>query len=88
MPSVSSFYGIHIYLYFDDKHQPHFHAIYAEYRAIILIEDGRLLAGSLPKRALRLVREWSRLHRVELEADWERARRGESLIRIKGLDEE
>ena len=88
MPSVSDFYGIFIYLYFDDKHKPHIHAIYAEYSALITIEDGRMLAGNIPTRAYRLVREWLRLHRAELEANWERARRGERLVRIKGLDEE
>jgi len=86
MPSVSDFYGI--YLYFDDKHKPHFHAIYAEHRALITIEDGKMIAGNLPTRAYRLIREWLKLHRAELQANWERARRGEKLERIKGLDEE
>ncbi len=32
-----------------------------------------MVAGSLPGRALRLVREWTDTHRHELEANWERA---------------
>lgn len=32
-----------------------------------------MIAGSLPRRALRLVREWSEEHRDELEDNWERA---------------
>jgi len=33
-----------------------------------------VLAGSIPARALRLVREWLAAHRAELEANWDRAR--------------
>ncbi|HKZ85339.1 MAG TPA: DUF4160 domain-containing protein [Anaerolineae bacterium] len=86
MPTISDFYGIYIQMYFEDKHQPHFHAIYAEYRALIAIANGRLIAGRIPPRAYRLVREWWKLHRAELEANWERARRGEQLHRIEGLE--
>jgi hypothetical protein len=32
------------------------------------------LHGSLPRRALRLVRAWHRLHQRELEGAWERAK--------------
>lgn len=34
---------------------------------------------SVPRRALGLIAEWARLHREELEANWERARREEPL---------
>ncbi|MEX2193771.1 MAG: DUF4160 domain-containing protein [Thermoleophilaceae bacterium] len=47
--------------------------------------DGELIAGSLPRRALTLVAEWARLHREELEANWERARREEPLQAIAPL---
>lgn len=86
MPTISDFYGIVIQMYYDDKHQPHFHAIYAEYRALITIANGKMMAGHLPQRAYRLVREWSKLYRAELFANWERARRGEKLRSIKGLE--
>jgi hypothetical protein len=42
--------------------------------ATIAIDTLEVLAGSVPDRALRLVREWSELHRPELEANWRRAR--------------
>ncbi len=86
MPTVSRFYGIVIQLYFNDKHVPHFHAIYAEHRALIAIEDGRLIAGRLPVRAYRLVIEWARAHREELNENWRRARDGEPLRKIKPLE--
>lgn len=46
----------------ESGHQtPHFHAAYAGDRASLDL-DGRVLAGSLPPRALKLVRRWASLH--------------------------
>ena len=86
MPTISKFYGIYIQMYYDEKHGPHFHAIYAEYRAMISIADGTLMGGQLPQRAYRLIRRWTDLHQGELEANWERARRREELRPIEGLE--
>jgi hypothetical protein len=36
----------------------------------VLIATGQLLKGSLTSRAASLVREWTLLHREELEANW------------------
>jgi hypothetical protein len=47
--------------------------------------DSEIVGGSLPDRALRLVREWATLHREELEADWRLAREGQPLERIPPL---
>jgi hypothetical protein len=41
---------------------------------MIAIDSGEVLAGDLPPRALKLVAEWTDLHRGELEADWARAK--------------
>jgi len=46
---------------------------------------GAVIAGSLPRRALALVAEWAVLHEGELAANWERARRDESLEPIDAL---
>ncbi len=73
MPRISAFYGIVITMYYRDHHPPHFHAIYGEYEAQIVIETLEPLAGMLPLRALRLVREWAEMHRDELEANWAKA---------------
>lgn len=85
MPSISRFYGILIRMFFDDKHGPHFHVTYAEYAALISIEDGTMLAGDLPNRAYQLVLEWLALHRSELIANWESARKKKPLKRIAPL---
>jgi hypothetical protein len=39
----------------------------------------------LPRRALALVEEWAALHKDELAANWERARRDEPLELIDAL---
>jgi len=55
-PKVSSFYGIAITMYWDERHhlRPHFYAYYAEHEASLDL-TGRIIVGSLPMRALRLV---------------------------------
>jgi hypothetical protein len=82
MPRISSFYGIVIAMYYEEHGVPHFHAHYAEHGASISIETLELLGGSLPSRALSLVREWADLHRDELIANWQRARADKSLLPI------
>lgn len=72
-------------MYFADHPPPHFHARYGDEEAQIGIATGGIISGSLPPRALRLVQEWVRLHRSELEADWVRAERQEPLVRIEPL---
>ena len=85
MPRISAFYGIVIAMYFDDHAPPHFHARYAEYEAQVSIQDAEILHGALPRRAVRLVREWAEMHRDELAANWERARVEQPLASIDAL---
>ena len=86
MPRICEFYGILIYMYYQDHAPPHFHALYAEHEAEVEIESGRIMRGSLPRRAQRLVEEWAQSHRLELEEDWRRARAGEPLNPIAPLE--
>jgi hypothetical protein len=85
MPRISVFYGIAITMYYAEHGVPHFHALYAGEDASIAIETLEILGGSLPDRALRLVWEWAKIHREELEADWRLAREGQPLERIPPL---
>ena len=73
MPRISFFYGIVIAMYYRDHHPPHFHAIYGEHEAQIVIETLEPLGGELPPRALRLVKEWAAMHQAELETNWAKA---------------
>ena len=86
MPRISKYYGIAIYMYFQDHAPPHFHAIYGEHEALIEISSARTLEGELPKRAAKLVKAWTKLHRRELQLNWERAQAGEALHQIDPLD--
>ncbi len=70
MPTISTFYGIVIQMFWQDHGPAHFHALYAEHEAIIAVEDLRLLRGRLPGRALALVLEWAAEHQDELLEDW------------------
>ena len=86
MPVISRFFGITIRMYYRDHPPAHFHARYGDQEAIISIGNLEVLEGDLPRRAVRLVREWAHLHAKELAADWERARNAEPLIPIPPLE--
>lgn len=85
MPRLSEFYGIAIYMYFQDHNPPHFHAIYAEYEALVRIDSGEIIRGRLPKTAGNLVEQWRRLHVDELVANWERAQEPVALLSVEPL---
>lgn len=85
MPKVSEFYGVVIRMFYNEHGPPHFHAEYGGKRASIGFA-GELLRGDIPPRALRLVREWTRLRRSDLDANWALARAGEPLARIEPLE--
>jgi hypothetical protein len=70
IPRISFFYGIAIFMYFNEGIHaiPHFHARYAGTAASVDL-DGNLIAGSLPPRAHSLVADWTTLHRDELLAN-------------------
>jgi Domain of unknown function (DUF4160)/Protein of unknown function (DUF2442) len=86
VPKVSYFYGIAIKMYWDEGHhsRPHFHACYAEHEASLDLA-GRIIAGSLPTQALRLVGSWAKLHHDELHANWRRVVNEESPVPIAPL---
>jgi len=85
VPRVSSFYGITIAMYYREHGVPHFHARYGECEASISIANLETIAGHLPGRTLRLVRQWAVLHRDELLANWWRAQREEAVECIDPL---
>jgi Domain of unknown function (DUF4160) len=86
MPTISSFFGIVIRMYYDDHGPPHFHVHYGEHAAVIEIETLRVMQGRLPRRALALVLEWGSEHRADLLADWKLAETHEPLRPIEPLE--
>ena len=51
MPTISTFYGILIRMFFNDHAPPHFHAQYAEFKATVDIQALTIANGTLPRRA-------------------------------------
>lgn len=88
MPEISRFYGIVISMnWWEPRHHgPHVHAHYGADQATVDIETGQMLAGSLPGRALSLVRTWIVIHRAELHELWSLAQRREPLFKIDPLE--
>ena len=88
MPTISSFYGILIRMYFFDAeqhHLPHIHAQYQGQQAQFAIDDGELLSGILPRPQMRLVQAWIEIHHDELADAWQLAVNGLAPGKIKPL---
>ncbi len=88
MPTISMFYGIIIYMYYQDNeqhHKPHIHVKYQNDEAVISIPDGKLLEGKLPLKKMNLVNAWLTIHEEELLADWDLAINGEPVYKIEPL---
>ena len=69
MPRICEFFGITIFMYFNDHAPPHFHAEYGEFEALYTVDTIEVLRGGLPRRAHSMVVEWTTLHRLELKAN-------------------
>ena len=74
MPTISTFYGILIRMFFNDHPPPHFHARYGEFEATVNIGTLEIIEGQLPGRALSLAQEWAMIHKEELLEAWRRCR--------------
>jgi hypothetical protein len=72
VPTVASFNGVIIILYFNDHAPPHFHARHGDHEAAITITPAGVLAGKLPAAATKDVLAWATRHTAELMANWQR----------------
>jgi len=86
MPLVSSFFGILIYMFWDEHNPPHFHVKYNENEAVISLMPISIIKGDLPKRIKSLVFEWTAEHHMELLENWENAKSNKMINKIKPLD--
>jgi hypothetical protein len=87
MPELSRFGGIIVYMLFNDtKHhnKPHVHVCYGEFDASVGV-DGELLAGSLPRKQMKIVIGWLALHEEEVYAAWNHAVQGEHFDKIAAM---
>jgi hypothetical protein len=85
MPTISRFYGIVIYMNYNDHDPPHFHARYQDQEVLVEIRSGHV-RGEMARRAVQLVLEWMSIRRQELLDDWELARQRRPLRPIPPLD--
>ena len=85
MPEISRFYGIVIFINYNEHDPPHFHARYQENEVSIEIKTG-IVTGKMSKRALRMIFEWSEIYKSELLENWNRARERKSLTKIPPLN--
>ena len=70
MPEISRFFGIIIYMHFNDHNPPHFHVKHGNDKAIIDIKSFGIIEGSLSPKALSIVVEWASSHKRELLDNW------------------
>jgi hypothetical protein len=86
MPEISRFFGIVIYVHFNDHSPPHFHAKYGEDEALYEITTLRIYRGRLGRRVHSMVIEWADTHRTELMENWVRAQQGQPVVAIEPLE--
>lgn len=86
MPRISEFFGIKIYMYYNDHSPPHFHALYGGSEIKVVIDTLEVLDGEFSSRPWRMVLEWASLHRSTLLENWEKAREGLPLDQIDPLE--
>jgi hypothetical protein len=85
MPTISRFYGIAIFMNYNEHDPPHFHARYQGQEVTVEVESG-LVRGTMSRRALRMVFEWSEKHHEDLMRNWALARARRPLEPITPLD--
>src|SRR2546429_6688284 len=73
IPTIGRFFGIIIFMNYNDHMPPHFHARYQDQEVTVEIETG-VVQGKMSRRALRMVLDWSEKYQQELFMNWERAR--------------
>ncbi len=73
-------------MFYNEHDPPHFHAEYQGQRGVFDF-DGNLKKGLFKsKTAQKLIKEWTLLHRDELEQNWQNAKKGKALNKIAPLD--
>jgi hypothetical protein len=86
MPVISVFFGIVVRMFYREHEPAHFHAEFQGQQATFDF-DGEILAGELRSgTARRLIGDWARQHRDELEANWRRMKASQPMERIPPLE--
>ena len=70
MPCIKMIGSIKIYVYLRDHNPPHFHAKYAEYEELIIIENLKTYSGILPTSQRKKVIKWVEENRDYVIEKW------------------
>ena len=70
MPTIARFAGCRIEMYFGDHPPPHFHIVSPNGTMKLTIQGHRVLAGNLPKRAIKDALEWAAANEAILMDKW------------------
>lgn len=72
MPTITDFYGMHIYMNFiqHEHNPPHIHVSYGDYACIIDFQTCSVISGKLPPRAMGMALEWTAKYQEELLDIW------------------
>ena len=83
MPTISIFYGIIVLMNpLGKEHNPsHIHAKYQSHEAQFRIDNGAILNGYLPSKAVSLVREFILTYQKELLEMWD----SQNYKKLKGI---
>jgi hypothetical protein len=85
MPIISEFFGIKIYMYWNEHFPEHFHAEYGKFKILVAIQEGSVLKGAFPAKQLKLVLAWCEIHKGELMNNWLSAREHGKMEKIEPL---
>ncbi len=84
MPEICRFYGIIVFMNYNDHDPPHFHARYQDQEITVEIQTG-IVQGTMSRRALRMLFDWSERYQEELMRNWRHARDKQPFEKIPPL---
>ena len=87
MPTISTFFGIQIRIYYREHNPPHIHAYYQGFEAIFDIKKVNKVKGYFPIKAENLVCNWIEEYKYGLLENWELMQQGRNLNKIPGADQ-
>lgn len=73
MPVVAIVDGVKLYIYPNDHPPPHFHALFAEFRAVFDVETLKMIRGRLPLAKQKAIVRWAEPRKTKLLEAWNRA---------------
>jgi hypothetical protein len=62
--------AVKLFMYPNDHAPPHFHALFAEYHAVIDVETLTMVRGHIPRAKLRSILAWAAPRRSQLAEAW------------------